>query len=102
VELPRTLGAVAGVPVPPGGGLVGQGYIRDFAQSLVDPAPRCRVEGRIVGEFQESWYGVHTLFASEHARLGQTAPGALANIRGRIIAEHIEEILDGFVASDVG
>ena len=93
-------GGAVGPPLAPGVGVVAELGAGDQAESAVDPAARCGVERVVVEHIQKIGDGGKALLFAEHAGLGEVAAGALADARGRIVREAIEQRIDGLVGAE--
>ena len=83
-------GGAVGPPLAPGVGVVAQFGAGDQAEGAVDPAARCGIKRVVIEQIQQIWNGAEPLLSGEHSRLGEVAPGAFADARGRIVRKAIE------------
>src|SRR5260221_6904815 len=101
-KLFQPFAAVVGKPGSAGGSIIANRLRGDFTQRLKGPTLCGCADGAVDGNLNESGYGLHSLLAGHRARPGQAGGTALPDVRGWIIAEHIEKIRNGIVTAKKG
>src|SRR5215472_6663696 len=96
----RLLGAVVvGPPLLPVARVVAEGLAGDYAQRAIDPTTRIRIQRIVIQKIQQIRNSSDALFARQHSRLRQAAPGALPNPRRTVMGEAVEQGIDGSVGA---